>query len=207
MLPRHAEPRLARFPETADRGGNVLVRQNHVRFGPDVTNEMASPNDVGRHLRLEPAAADEHDDRVKRLRAQLEDSLDRLHVPEVLMQRILKGVRVPKDGLCPPLPTLIAEDPALHVLRLDDEDTERRHDHVVDLRGTVERRKGQVVERPVVLPRQTESEQTSDTPLAGDAAEPSRAKDEAREHQGRDSPEYPDFWGLAHPRCGKRNTT
>ena len=54
-------------------------------------------------------------------------------VPVILAQRILESILGAKQNLCPPLVSFAAENPAFHVLGLDDKNTKGRDQNVVDL--------------------------------------------------------------------------
>lgn len=70
-------------------------------------------------------------------------------VPVVLSQRILELVFLLVDDLCP-LPLILrSEDPARHVLGLDNKQSVYRYQYMVDLRRPVRRGKDHVVDSAV----------------------------------------------------------
>jgi hypothetical protein len=78
--------------------------------------------DVRGHRCLEPAVSDEEDNRVKEGMLQFQELGKAPGVPIILSQRILESILGAEQNLCPPLVSFATENPAFHVLGLDDKD-------------------------------------------------------------------------------------
>ncbi|MNE56884.1 hypothetical protein D3C80_1518230 [compost metagenome] len=106
---------------------------------------------VGRHFGLEGAGADEGDDRVQVLRVYPEGGFQGFEVFVVLPQRVLEFEGAFVELLRPLGLLFAAEDPAVHILRFQHENTVHRDENVVDLGGAVRGVQGDVVQAAIGL--------------------------------------------------------
>lgn len=118
-------------------GRHLRLAEHRLLKGLDVANPAHALGNIGRHCGLEGAAADKDDNRVHRLRADLQHRLQCLQVLVVLVNRVLELKTLLVNLLRPPSLLFTAEDPAAHVLRLQHEEAEGRNKHMVDLRSAV----------------------------------------------------------------------
>lgn len=132
------------------KGWGQPARRDHVEYALDLVfaqdlflvrldeaDVPAGDRDVGRDFLLQLGAADEHDDGLDRLPRQAEQFGQRLGVLVVLPEGVPEPIGALAELLRPLGIPLGAEDPAAHVLRLNDEHAIARDDHMVDLRGAL----------------------------------------------------------------------
>ena len=102
----------------------------------------------------------------------------------VLVQRVLKFLRVLEDLLCP-IPLFgVTEDPALHVLGFHHKDPVPRNDDVVNLGSAVFRGQGNVLDEVVPGFIEKQSGGKVNHRFTGSAFEPGRFDDRRHEKQG-----------------------
>jgi hypothetical protein len=89
-------------------------------------------------IELERATKD--DDAMQYTRIDAKESLESLHVAIVLPKGILKPELLLEVNGCPMRVGGVPEDPARPILQFNDKDPKLRHDEVVDLRRTAQRR-------------------------------------------------------------------
>lgn len=136
--------------ERIDDGDDLRLIQHLHRFR---LNERRIPfcQYVSRKRRLKDSASPEHDNGVELLFGEAKKLGKHFDVPIVLPQRVLKPKLPSEQTLRPLRIVLVSEDPALHVLGFDDEDTEAGDDHVVDLRCPVDYLYRDVIDRNICL--------------------------------------------------------
>ena len=111
-----------------------IEQRNGVSLDP---TSQSSVDNIPWHWGFEFGVSDKEDNWKEPLLGKAEKIGERPDMKLVLMQRILETALPPIDLLSPFALFLRTEDPATIVLRLDDEDPERRDDHVVDLGGAL----------------------------------------------------------------------
>ena len=92
---------------------------------------------IARQMCLEFAFSDKKHDRVKEPSLQFQELSETLDMTVILAKRVLKPILVPVDALTPSAVLLIAKNPSLHVLRLDNENAKSRNQHMIKLRRAV----------------------------------------------------------------------
>jgi hypothetical protein len=122
--------------------------------GLDVADVRATPNYIGWKRRLEYGVSGKDDDGVNQILRNIQRRFESFHVSVVLTQGILKLERISKYFLRPLSVVLGTKDPSFHVLCFDNEDSEARHDDVVDLRCPAGRVQRDIVDRAICVGRQ-----------------------------------------------------
>jgi len=117
----------------------------------DVANELAALGNVCRHLRFERAVTDEGDHRVQVLGIHAQGRFQCFEVLVVLPQRVLEFEGALVELLRPLGLLFAAEDPAVHILCFQHENTVHRDENVVDLGGAVRGVQGDVVQAAIGL--------------------------------------------------------
>lgn len=125
----------------------LLVERRGVE-APDVVSQSRTQH-VGWHGRLKLAFANEEHDGAEQLSLQFQKLSKAFDVAVILTKRILKPILVTVDALTPGAVLLAAENPTLHVLGLDYEDTEYGNQNMIQLCCAILRRKNDVINAPI----------------------------------------------------------
>lgn len=173
--------------QSAQHGADFGLAEHRLLERLDIANEADAFGDIGRHIGLEGAAADENDDGVQVFLADTKQRLNGLEVLVVLAKRILKFVGALVDLLRPLRLLLAAEDPAGHVLRFQHKDAVAREEDVVDLRGAVRRVQRDVVQAAVGLLVELQVCKQADEGFANVPFRPRRLE-QAEQEYGRNEP-------------------
>ncbi len=151
--------------------------ENESPLGFDEPDLACPIGHVRWHRRLELAVPDEHDQRMDLVLAEVQERFQRLDMLVILVQKILKLELLLENLLRPLALARLTEDPALHVLRLNDEDTVLGHDDLIDLRRAIGRRKGHVADQAIFSATKEKPSGEIDNAFTDNALEPGRLQD------------------------------
>ena len=167
---------------------NLNIRQPLLGLGFDIADIPTTVGHVLRHGRFECGISHEDHYRKHLLITQVQQALQCLNVFVVLVQRVLKFLRVLEDPLCP-IPLFgVTEDPALHVLGFHHKHPVLGDDYVVDLGGAVFGGQGNVLDEVVTGFIEKEFGGKVYHPFPGSAFEPGRFDDRRHDKQGNQVP-------------------
>lgn len=124
--------RSLQFPEFALNFRHSLMGEQRGIEACDVAAQTRAKH-IGWQWRFEFTFSDKEHDGVKEPSLQFQELSEAFDVAEILAKRILKPVLVAVDALTPGAVLLIAQNPSLHVLRLDNENAKSRNQNMIKL--------------------------------------------------------------------------